>query len=262
MEKKDRTDALLIAGIIAVLLADIGGGYYFYQKSQYRPPAPEPVVVDTSNGKLGIKEDTEPPVLLLEKTECTLYAGNTEYDVSPLAYDKYGEVGITYDDSAVNFNKPGTYELIVVATDSSGNTAEETATIIIKEKPKPRPSYASTGSSSSGGSSGSASSSSSNSGGTAMPAYDGLSCDMAADAYARNNWGYFNGVWYEDNLGYTTDLQTGDYLIWNPGGNYPIGHVMLYVGGGTCFEGNYDGNLHARMTSCRYDYSYVTRPHQ
>lgn len=95
-----------------------------------------------------------------------------------------------------------------------------------------------------------------------MPAYDGLSCDMAADAYARNNWGYFNGVWYEDNLGYTTDLQTGDYLIWNAGGSYPIGHVMLYVGGGACFEGNYDGNLHARMTSCRYDYSYVSRPHQ
>ncbi len=258
-KKKDRASALLITGIIIVLLADAAGGYWFYRKSQYRPPAPEPVIADTSNGRLGIREDTEPPVLLLEKTENTLYIGNTDYDVSPVAYDKYGDVEITYEDSAVNFNKPGTYELKVIATDSSGNTAEETAFITIKERPKPKPASASSGSTSSGGGTGIPST---DVGGTAMPAYDGLSCDMAADAYARNNWGYFNGVWYEDNLGYTTDLQTGDYLIWNVGGQYPIGHVMLYVGGGTCFEGNYDGNLHARMTSCRYDYSYVSRPHQ
>ena len=263
---KDKKKTLLIIGIIAVLLIDAALAFYFYQKSLVKPEIPETVTVDESTDKLGLRKDETSPELILQNDSNTLYVGNKSYDFEPLAYDNYGEVEITYDDSLVNYNKAGNYEIKVIATDAAGNSTAKMASLTLKEKPKPVVTYtntASSGSSSGSGSSGSSSASDSSSssggtgGGSAMYAFDGYACGPGARAFL----GIDDYTWYTgyQELGYTTDLQYGDVCFWNWGGRYPEGHAIVYIGNGQMFEANYDGHYHARTAPMRYDYDYVLR---
>ena len=197
-----------------------------------------------------------------------MYVGNKSYDFEPLAYDNYGDVEISYDDSMVNFNKAGSYEVKVTATDNAGNKTTKMANVVLKEKPKPVVTYTNTVSSSGDSSSGSSDSGSSSSssggssavssgGGTRVPEFDGYACGPGARAYL----GIDDQTWFfgYQELGYTTDLQYGDVCFWNWGGRYSQGHAVVYIGNGQMFEANYDGQLHARIAPMRYDYDYVLR---
>ena len=257
--KKDIKKILLIAGIITILLADGAAAYLLYKDSTKVVEVELVSIIDESNNSLGMRKDTDAPELLIQEESNTLYTGNSNYDVKPLAYDNYGEVEISYNDENVNFNKAGTYELEVIAKDTSGNETSKTATIIIKDKPKPQVTASSNSSGSSSSSSSGSSGSSSSGGSSRMPEYDGMVCGIAATAYQCDHYGVCDpNVGYTD-LGYTTDLQEGDRIMWEWGGRYEMGHAMVYIGGGMCFEGNYDGQNHARITPVRYDYDYVLR---
>lgn len=109
---------------------------------------------------------------------------------------------------------------------------------------------------SSTGSSSTSTSSSSSSSSSDLSYYQGMSCGRGASAYMSLNGISNSGT----DIGYTTDLQYGDELVWhqnNANGTY--NHVAVFIGGGQMFESGVGTNNSARITSVRYDYSTVLR---
>ena len=87
--------------------------------------------------------DHEPPVFTKSKsvyTFATLPLPEEEFDNLFEAEDNSGKVDIEYDVPDVDFNTPGEYKIIAVATDPSGNKAESEASIYVQE-----PSYGAVG---------------------------------------------------------------------------------------------------------------------
>ncbi len=86
--------------------------------------------------KLTIIKDTEPPRIYVDRNQ-TVYVGETvAYRRNVAVTDNRDEhVELQIDSSNVNLRRPGSYEVIYTATDSSGNSTTEIVTINVKEKP-------------------------------------------------------------------------------------------------------------------------------
>jgi hypothetical protein len=85
---------------------------------------------------LTVKEDTEPPKIEGAKNLSVFVGERVSYRRDVTVTDNRDEnVGLEIDTSNVNLKKPGTYNVIYSATDSSGNTASVTVTITVKERP-------------------------------------------------------------------------------------------------------------------------------
>ncbi len=81
--------------------------------------------------------DTEPPVILGVKDIEVVVGGAVSYKSGITVTDNSGEsLKVTVDNSRVNLNEVGTYEISYSATDSAGNTAIERATVTVTEEPK------------------------------------------------------------------------------------------------------------------------------
>lgn len=120
-------------------------------------------------------KDTVAPVLSLSKTSFTLTEGSSAPDYAGIASanDKVdGDLtsSIVIDDSNVDYDTPGTYEVVYTITDKSGNTTTEKATVTVKEEQKVsyNTSSSKTSSSSSSSSTSSSTSGSSSGGGQIM----------------------------------------------------------------------------------------------
>jgi hypothetical protein len=87
--------------------------------------------------QLTVKADTKPPKI--EGThDKTVFIGDTiayRKDVT-VTDNRDKNVKLELDTSSVNLKKAGTYEVVYSAVDSSGNTAEKTIAVKVKEKPK------------------------------------------------------------------------------------------------------------------------------
>jgi len=83
-------------------------------------------------------KDTVKPVINLNgKTTITLYVGDKYKEPGATAKDNVdGDVAVKIDNSRVNTSKAGTYKVYYTATDSAGNKARVTRTVIVKEKEK------------------------------------------------------------------------------------------------------------------------------
>lgn len=87
--------------------------------------------------KLTVVSDSEPPVIEGVK-DITAYIGETvSYKKDVTVTDNMDQnPTLDIDNSKVNLNKAGTYEVVYTATDSAGNTSSASSKITIKEKPK------------------------------------------------------------------------------------------------------------------------------
>lgn len=81
--------------------------------------------------------DSQPPVIEGVK-DITAYIGETvSYKKDVTVTDNMDQnPTLDIDNSKVNLNKAGTYEVVYTATDSAGNTSSASSKITIKEKPK------------------------------------------------------------------------------------------------------------------------------
>lgn len=105
----------------------------------------EVIIVLTDEGKnqkevkakLTVVSDSEPPVIDGVK-DITAYIGETvSYKKDVTVTDNMDQnPTLDIDNSKVNLNKAGTYEVVYTATDSAGNTSSASSKITIKEKPK------------------------------------------------------------------------------------------------------------------------------
>ena len=100
------------------------------------------ILEDTSGNKtwlkalLNIKRDTEPPEIIGVEDQAVFVDETISYRRDVTVVDNKDEnIDLEIDSSEVNLKKPGSYEVIYRATDSTGNTTVETATITVREKP-------------------------------------------------------------------------------------------------------------------------------
>ncbi len=81
--------------------------------------------------------DVTKPVITLSKESITLKQGSkapdyTKYVTAKDAIDGNLKSSVTIDDSKVNYNKAGTYQVVVSVSDYSGNTSSEIIQVIIQ----------------------------------------------------------------------------------------------------------------------------------
>ncbi len=86
-----------------------------------------------------IVQDTTPPVISLTKTSYSVNAGSEALDFASVvsatdAVDGDLTDSVVIDDSAVDYDTPGTYEVTYSISDSSGNVTEKTASVTVKAK--------------------------------------------------------------------------------------------------------------------------------
>lgn len=96
-------------------------------------------------------KDTTPPTLSLSETSFTITAGDSapDYSSGVSAYDTQdGNLisSVTIDDSEVDYNTPGTYEVTYRIADNSGNATKKTASVTVKSKQTASSSTSSSGS--------------------------------------------------------------------------------------------------------------------
>lgn len=101
------------------------------------------VLEDTSGNttevtsSLSIIVDSEPPIIEGAVDQVVYVGDRVAYRKDVTVTDNRDEeVELVVDSSSVNINKPGSYEIIYTATDSSGNTATEVVIFTVREKPK------------------------------------------------------------------------------------------------------------------------------
>ncbi len=83
---------------------------------------------------LTVIQDTEPPAIYGVKDNTIYINTPVSFKKDVYVYDnRDGEIDFTVDSSQVNQNKPGTYKVIYIATDSSGNTSTKEAMYTVKE---------------------------------------------------------------------------------------------------------------------------------
>lgn len=86
---------------------------------------------------LTIKVDSEPPVIKGAADHIVFIGTGVAYKKGVTVTDNRDEeVQLQVDSSKVNLSKPGAYEVIYRATDSSGNEASVTVIYTVKEKPQ------------------------------------------------------------------------------------------------------------------------------
>lgn len=122
---------------ISILFVLSLGLYYYFNYSYVKENrlVSEHAVIDKNGLFLGAKEDTEGPDLLIQNEDNTVFVGNRNYDVKPVALDNFGETEISYDESQIDFSKAGDYQLGVIAKDQSGNETRKDTKITVKNKP-------------------------------------------------------------------------------------------------------------------------------
>ena len=79
--------------------------------------------------------DETPPVITLNgDPEITIPAGSGPYvDPGATAVDNAdGNIAVVIDSSAVDTNVPGTYTVIISATDNAGNSSQVTRTVVVQ----------------------------------------------------------------------------------------------------------------------------------
>lgn len=102
----------------------------------------EKTKIDTVDGIVNLQFiDTTAPEVTIKKNSVTITEGEDidvdDYLVS-VTDNSFDKVSIDIDED-INTDKPGKYKAIYTATDSSGNTASETLTVIVKAKPEEKP---------------------------------------------------------------------------------------------------------------------------
>ena len=100
--------------------------------TEYVEPSREEITADDS--ALGKKDTDVKPIVLVNKEKETVYVGEKDYDFGVEAYSDNGEVEIKIDDSNVDYDKAGTYEVKVIVADN--NEAEEIP-VELENKTKP-----------------------------------------------------------------------------------------------------------------------------
>lgn len=100
--------------------------------TEYVEPSREEITADDS--ALGKKDTDIKPIVLVNKEKETVYIGEKDYDFGVEAYSDNGEVEIKIDDSNVDYDKAGTYEVKVIVADN--NEAEEIP-VELENKSKP-----------------------------------------------------------------------------------------------------------------------------
>ncbi len=81
--------------------------------------------------------DTEPPVIEGVKDITVEVGGSVSYKKGVTVTDNSGEsIKVSVDNSRVNLNEPGVYEVSYSATDSAGNSTIVRATVTVTEAPK------------------------------------------------------------------------------------------------------------------------------
>lgn len=130
-QKKSKAPLIIILCVV-LICAGLGAYYVYKQNNKTEEVIVEKIEVDPT---IKVIEDKTAPEILLSKDSYTMYVGNTEYDFGVETYDDYGEVEVTYDDSNVDYNTAGTYEVTINATDKSGNTSSVVATLNVENKP-------------------------------------------------------------------------------------------------------------------------------
>ena len=83
---------------------------------------------------LGVKKSDSKPVILINDGEDTLYIGETDFEFDVEAYSDNGEVTISFDDSAVDYQKEGSYEVKVLVKDPF-EQGEDNTDLTLKKKP-------------------------------------------------------------------------------------------------------------------------------
>lgn len=89
-----------------------------------------------------VVEDHVQPVLSLSQTTFSLTVGDAAPNYVSVANASDNVEGdltetISVDASKVNYNSPGTYEVIYAVSDSSGNVTYQTATVTVAARPQP-----------------------------------------------------------------------------------------------------------------------------
>lgn len=97
-------------------------------------PVREEIKATATN--LGAKKSDSKPVILINDGEDTLYIGETDFNFDVEAYSDNGEVTITFDDSAVDYKKEGSYQVKVLVEDPF-EQGEDNADLTLKKKPAP-----------------------------------------------------------------------------------------------------------------------------
>lgn len=112
--------------------------YFRAADGTFYPAVGKHTIKITSGDKVveitGIVKDTKPPVLKVNKSEIITNIGERiEYSIYLASARDIGGVEIILDDSKVDYNKEGKYELVVIAIDDSGNIASQTIVAIVEK---------------------------------------------------------------------------------------------------------------------------------
>ncbi len=80
--------------------------------------------------------DSEPPVITGAKDSSIIVGESVSYRLGITVTDNEDEnPTLTIDNSKVNLDEPGEYEVVYTATDAAGNSSSVTVTLTVKEKP-------------------------------------------------------------------------------------------------------------------------------
>ena len=104
------------------------------QKTAFSPIREE---VKSTATNLGVKKSDSKPVILINDGEDILYIGETDFEFDVEAYSDNGEVTISFDDSAVDYEKEGSYEVKVLVKDPFVQ-GEDNTDLTLKKKPVAR----------------------------------------------------------------------------------------------------------------------------
>ena len=86
------------------------------------------------SGETDMGEDIEAPTIKPLEKDTIIYTGsNVSYKSLVKVSDNSGVYDLEFDDSNVDLNKTGTYEVKYTATDGSGNVFEYTLTVHVKD---------------------------------------------------------------------------------------------------------------------------------
>lgn len=123
--------------VLFILLFLTGCG----QETAFSPIREE---VKSTATNLGVKKSDSKPVILINDGEDTLYIGETDFEFDVEAYSDNGEVTISFDDSAVDYQKEGSYEVKVLVKDPFVQ-GEDNTDLVLKKKPAINPTSSGSG---------------------------------------------------------------------------------------------------------------------
>lgn len=95
---------------------------------------PEKEIITVVNVEIGQKNIGVKPIILINNGEDTLYIGEKDYKFDVEGYSDNGKIEITFDDSTVDFETAGTYEMKASVNDIYDNQ-NENVKLFLKKKP-------------------------------------------------------------------------------------------------------------------------------